>query len=349
MLSGWLRTCLGLWSLMPAAALAGASAPAAPGLSLTESRQPVRMEVLSDGLALEVRDALVGSMIGPICPGELHFVGSFVPALLPAASREELARRLPQAWSRQRSRADPAPADDDRLLVVIDPGHGGSEEGCRGVAGTLEKGLVLRIAQRIETLLEQLPSVQVIMTRERDEHISLWDRVDLANQLDADLFISVHANAFVRPDFGGVETFFHSLEASDEEARRVARAENAPQREKRPASRDHVQSILADMRRAETLRDSSRFAHLVQQELARVLPFDNLGVKQADFVVLRGTRMPSVLLELGFLTNAAEERALCRKRTQSRIAQAVRMAVINYRRLLQRKRVAPDGQQVSRP
>jgi N-acetylmuramoyl-L-alanine amidase len=206
MLSSWLRTCLGLWSLMPAAALAGAPAPAAPGLSITGPRQPARVEVLSDGLALEVRDALVGRMIGPICPGELHFVGSFVPALLPAASREELARRLPQAWSRQRSRADPAPADDDRLLVVIDPGHGGSEEGCRGVAGTLEKGLVLRIAQRIETLLDQLPSVQVIMTRERDEHISLWDRVDLANQLDADLFISVHANAFVRPDFGGVET-----------------------------------------------------------------------------------------------------------------------------------------------
>jgi N-acetylmuramoyl-L-alanine amidase len=349
MVGGWLRICLGLWLLVPAAVKAGEPEPAAPVLSAAGPRQPVRVEVLSDGLALEVRDALVERMIGPICPGELHFSGSFVPALLPPASRKEVARRLPQAWSRQRAGSAPPPADTDRLLVVIDPGHGGSEEGCRGVAGTLEKRLVLQISQRIQSLLEQLPSVQVIMTRQRDEHISLWDRVDLANQLDADLFISVHANAFVRPDFGGVETFFHSLEASDEEARRVARAENAPQREKRPASRDRVQSILADMRRAETLRDSSRFAHLVQLELARVLPFDNLGVKQADFVVLRGTRMPSVLLELGFLTNAAEERVLLRERIQSRIAQAVRMAVINYRRLLQRKRVAPEGRQVSRP
>ncbi len=349
MAGSWLRACLGLWLLMPATVLAGEDEAAPPVLSPAGPRQPVRVEVLSDGLAIEVRDDLVGRMSGPICPGELHFTGSFEPALLPPASRKEAARRLPQARLWQRSRAAPPAAADDRLLVVIDPGHGGSEEGCRGVAGTLEKRLVLQIAQRIQTLLEQLPSVQAIMTRERDEHISLWDRVDLANQLDADLFISVHANAFVRPDLGGVETFFHSLEASDEEARRVARAENAPQREKRPASRDRVQSILADMRRAETLRDSSRFAHLVQQELARVLPFDNLGVKQADFVVLRGTRMPSVLLELGFLTNAAEERVLLREQTQSRIAQAVRMAVINYRSLLQRKRVAPEGRQVSRP
>ena len=98
-------------------------------------------------------------------------------------------------------------------------------------------------------------------------------------------------------------------------------------------------TILAEMHRAETLRNSSRFAHLVQAELAAVLPFDNLGVKQADFVVLRGSRVPSVLLELGFLTNRREERTLNQDRTWERIAQAIRLAVINYRRLQLRKHV----------
>ncbi len=232
-------------------------------------------------------------------------------------------------------------APEDRMIVVIDPGHGGREHGCKGVAGTREKDLVLKVAMRLRRILLELPDVQVLMTREKDQHVGLWERVELANESGAHLFISIHANAFVRPNFGGVETFFHSVEASDEEARRVARAENAPGRRDTGAPPDAISSILADMERAETLRDSSRFAHLVQGELAGVLPFDNLGVKQADFVVLRGTHMPAVLLELGFLTNGREEKVLKKERIQERIAQAVRMAVINYRHLMLRKRVAP--------
>lgn len=248
--------------------------------------------------------------------------------------------------------ADQPGAAEERMLVVIDPGHGGRELGCKGVAGTREKDLVLQVALRLRRILLELPDVQVLMTRAKDQHVGLWERVELANQSGAHLFISIHANAFVRPSLGGVETFFHSVEASDEEARRVARAENAPGRLDTGAPPDAISSILADMQRAETLRDSSRFAHLVQGELAGVLPFENLGVKQADFVVLRGTHMPAVLLELGFLTNGREEKILKNERIQERIAQAVRLAVINYRHLMLRKRVVPtgaNGEEVSHP
>ncbi len=223
------------------------------------------------------------------------------------------------------------------LVVVIDPGHGGREHGCTGVSGIKEKDLVLKISLKIRDLLKELPDVSVIMTRESDTSVPLWDRVDMANRAHADLFISVHGNAFVRRSMHGVETFFHSVDASDDEARRVASAENAEDKGEQTQASDEVMSILADMQRTETLRESSRFAHLVQERLAKALPFENLGVKQADFVVLRGTRMPSVLLELGFLTNRREERILRKSSTHEDVAQAVRLAVVEYKRLMQKK------------
>lgn len=228
------------------------------------------------------------------------------------------------------------------MVVVIDPGHGGHEHGCTGVSGIKEKDLVLKISLHIKELLDELPDVKVIMTREKDTHVPLWDRVDLANDAHADLFISVHANAFVTRKMHGVETFFHSVDASDDEARRVAKAENAQDRGERKLLPDAVMSILADMQRTETLRESSRFAHMVQERLAKVLPFENLGVKQADFVVLRGTKMPSVLLELGFLTNPREDRILRKKTVHDDIAQAVRLAVIDFKHLMKKKMLVEE-------
>ena len=184
-----------------------------PGL-----RDPGQLLVLSNGISLELRQVGPGRVCSPVLPGELHLMGNLVPELLDPDERVELLSRIPRKASK--AMVKKRRLLEDRLIVVIDPGHGGHEMGCTGVAGTREKELVLAISRRLQKTLEELPDVQVIMTRGSDEHIPLWDRVDLANQLRADLFISVHANAFVRPGLGGVETFFHSLEASDEEARR---------------------------------------------------------------------------------------------------------------------------------
>jgi len=294
-------------------------------------KAPAVQVVTKDGLMLELRRRVLIRMVGPGLAGELRVIGSVVEGLLSVADQRQLRQRFPEAFP-------PVSAGKIRkALVLIDPGHGGKEKGAVGVSGMLEKDLVLAISKRIHRRLLSLGDVRVVMTRETDEHVDLWDRVEMANKIKVDLFISVHANAFVRPSLGGVETFFHSVDASDEEARRVARAENAAQRREVDRSVDPLSSILADMQRAETLRNSSRFAHLVQEQLAGILPFDNLGVRQADFVVLRGTRMPSVLLELGFMTNKREERILKQEKVQEEIAAAVVKSVAEFVRLMRLK------------
>jgi N-acetylmuramoyl-L-alanine amidase len=161
----------------------------------------------------------------------------------------------------------------------------------------------------------------------------------MANQLRADLFVSIHANAFRSRLLGGVETFFHSIEASGEEAQRVASFENAPEGAAPEPEVDTLSFILEDMQQAEKLRDSSRLAHLVQERLAECAPFENRGVMQADFVVLRGTRMPSILIELGFLTNPQDEKALRDPAVRAKMARAIQKGILEYWKLVRSKTV----------
>jgi N-acetylmuramoyl-L-alanine amidase len=293
--------------------------------------------VSQDGAVVWSRDGRAVRVDGPTSPGEPRAQGELVPGLLPTDLRQELGDRFPELREVVAGERVEVPTGE-RLVVVLDPGHGGKEGGAKGASGKREKELVLSLARILQAELERLPGIEVVLTRVEDEHVPLWDRVTLAEQAGADLFISVHVNAFLRPSLTGVETFFHAVEASNAEARRVAEAENAADRRERPGRADPVQSILADMQKAETLRDSSRLAHLVQEDLVRALGFRNLGVQQADFVVLRSPRVPAVLLELGFVTNRKEERALNSPKVQQAMARAVGQAVTRYREMLARKR-----------
>ncbi|HOX46769.1 MAG TPA: N-acetylmuramoyl-L-alanine amidase [Myxococcota bacterium] len=324
-----LRLALGLALLLGGLAARADEARAAPP------------EVSRDGAVVWPRVGQAALLDGPACPGEPRARGELVPGLVPDDLRLELRERFPELRPDARGGAADGRVEvptAERLVVVLDPGHGGKEAGAKGVSGGREKELVLRLARMLQAELERLPGVEVVLTRVEDEHVPLWDRVTLAEQAGADLFVSVHVNAFVRSSLTGVETFFHAVEASNAEARRVAEAENAADRRERPGQADPVLSILADMQKAETLRDSSRLAHLVQEELVQALGFRNLGVQQADFVVLRSPRVPAVLLELGFVTNRKEERALRSPKVQQAMAQAVGRAVTRYRELLVRKR-----------
>jgi len=294
--------------------------------------------VLESGLQVVRCDSFPAYLWGPPGTGELRIMGSFQPDLLDPADRRSLAGRLPKAIRQTRPEA---PAPRDRLLVVVDAGHGGSQKGAIGTTGVEEKDIVLSVAEQTHQAFAEVEEVEVVMTRLSDEEIPLWDRVEIANQLKADLFISIHANAFTSSHLGGVETFFHSIEASDEEAKRVASAENALGGKQKTATSDALSYILQDMHSAEKLRDSSRLAHLVQDQLARVLPFDNRGVMQADFIVLRDTRMPSVLIELGFITNPREEKTLQKSEIQKKAAFAIRRGVLQFWELVKRKRVQP--------
>jgi N-acetylmuramoyl-L-alanine amidase len=165
------------------------------------------------------------------------------------------------------------------------------------------------------------------------------DRVALANQVRADLFLSIHCNGNQAAWYRGLETFFHSVEASSEEARRVASEENAMGGEKKGPGQDAVASILMDMQRAEVLRDSSQMAQLLHSRLVPLLGFPDHGVMQADFFVLRSTRMPAALVEVGFITNPVEEQTVRRSEVQEQVAKACLEAVRDYRALMERKEV----------
>jgi N-acetylmuramoyl-L-alanine amidase len=215
-------------------------------------------------------------------------------------------------------------------VVVIDPGHGGADFGARGVSGVLEKDVALRVAERLGAKLEG-EGWRVVFTRKEDSFVSLAQRTETANRARGDLFVSIHANAADDPDASGVETYFLSLDASDDEARRVAMAENQvfDQTSAAPETADIVGGILGDMIRTENLRVSSEIAHAIQHEL-RSLPGESRGVKQAPFVVLMGVNMPAVLIEAGFVTNRGDDQRLGSRRHQQAIAQAISRGLEGY-------------------
>ena len=223
-------------------------------------------------------------------------------------------------------------ASPDRFdRVVLDAGHGGHDEGAKGRSGLKEKELVLDVAKRLATRLRKR-GIEVIMTRTTDEFLSLEARTSVANDAHADLFISIHANASPSRKPRGIETYFASLDASDEDARATAERENSAFGAAAPdfGNDDPLAAILGDLIESQHLQESSEFAKLAQSQLANVAPTRSRGVKQAPFVVLMGVRMPASLVEIGFLTNPDDEKGLRRKREREKVAGALADAVIAF-------------------
>jgi len=217
-------------------------------------------------------------------------------------------------------------------VVVVDAGHGGEDRGARGFAGLLEKNVALDVAVRLAHRLKA-EGLRVVMTRSGDSFVSLAERTQIANRARADLFISIHANASHYHKARGIETFFASPEATDDAAHELAAAENLAFGEAagRPASGDPLLAILGDMIVTEHLEDSQEFARIAQARIAKTGAARSRGVKQAPFVVLMGVDMPSVLVELGFLTNAKDEKTLRSNRERDRLAEGLAEAVDIFR------------------
>lgn len=217
--------------------------------------------------------------------------------------------------------------------VVIDPGHGGRDPGAVGPAGTFEKNRNLEIALMVRDLLRlRLPGVRVVMTRTTDEYLSLGARTRIANVNRADLFVSIHCNASTNREAYGHETFFLSR-ARTSDARAVELLENkVVELEDEPVPpEDPLSFILADMAQTVFLSNSSSLAAMIQDRLAAAFPESrNRGVKQAGFYVLRGAYMPSVLVEVAFISNPVEERKLLSLDFRFRAAQAIVDAIAAY-------------------
>lgn len=188
-------------------------------------------------------------------------------------------------------------------FIVLDPGHGGDEEGARGPTGLLEKDVVLEVARRLRLHLQRR-GYDVHLTRSRDVNVPLEERTAVANNRQADLFISLHANASTGRSARGAEIYYLSLDRADQ-----AREETEPAGAYvSPRDRDDpLKMILWDMAQSTWLARSGRLAEIIQDDFNRVLDIPDRGVKQAPFRILVGATMPAVLVEIGFISNAEEE------------------------------------------
>jgi N-acetylmuramoyl-L-alanine amidase len=233
------------------------------------------------------------------------------------------------------------------LVVVLDPGHGGAppHDGAHGPRGLLEKNIALAVAQKTKALLEA-QGATVVLTRDDDTDVSLADRARIANDNGADLFLSIHCNSmetrFDRLVTRGVETYFLSPDPTDAEARMLAVLENGgPEAIAAPRQADVVGGILADLALAQARNDSATLAQIVQHHVIHTTWAQSRGVRQAPFLVLSGTKMPSALVEIGFISHPQESKALARSTYQDKMAQALSDAVREFAdKVLSRRLVA---------
>jgi N-acetylmuramoyl-L-alanine amidase len=222
------------------------------------------------------------------------------------------------------------PATGGLRTVVIDPGHGGDETGARGPQGLTEKDVTLAVGRRLKAALEARLGVRVLLTRDTDRTMSLDERASLANNNKADLFISLHANASMRASTSGAEVFYLSLDEYGAEAARASHPESELLPVFGGGSRD-IQLILWEMAQARYIDQSAALARIVEAELRPRVPMSGRAIQQAPFRVLVGANMPAVLVELGFITNPEQEKALGSDAFQQQVVQALAASVARYR------------------
>jgi N-acetylmuramoyl-L-alanine amidase len=254
-----------------------------------------------------------------------------------AASDREAFLRSVAVEGRPLERKPEPPADtkangDTRPLVVIDPGHGGIDNGTRAASGEMEKTIVLEFSQMLRDKIEKTGKYRVLMTRTDDTFVALGDRVQFARGRQASLFISIHADALRRRegDAQGATVYTLSERASDPRAARLAEAENqadAIAGLDLSAQEKDVAGILIDLARRETKTFSLQFAQGVLGQLKTTARLHQHPLKSAAFVVLKAPDVPSILVELGYVTNRADLKSLIsaewRERTADSIVQAV--------------------------
>jgi N-acetylmuramoyl-L-alanine amidase len=214
--------------------------------------------------------------------------------------------------------------------IVLDPGHGGKDPGAIGAGGLAEKDIALSIAKKLAVKLKNEMGIQVVLTRKDDRFVAVEDRTAMANAENADLFISLHVNASPNAEARGIETYYLD-NTTDEAAMRLAARENAAARK----NISDLQFILSDMTQNMKLEDSITLAHRVQGAIvggmSKVMSdVKDLGVKQALFYVLVGARMPSVLVEMFFITNRTEGRALGLASYQDAMVEALFEGIQKY-------------------
>jgi len=253
-------------------------------------------------------------------------------AQLAAESETEAAEATPQDIPPVNSKVAPAAARD-RKLVVIDPGHGGIDPGAIGVKKTKEKDVVLAFGLKLKSVLEATDMIDVVMTRSDDRFLTLRERVKVARENQADLFIAIHADTVRGGDARGATIYTLSEKASDAEAEALAHKENRADiiaGVDLEAENQEVTDILIDLAQRESKTHSLVFAKKAVAEMAPVTAFTGKPMRSAGFMVLKAADVPSVLIELGFLSSRQDESQLTSPEWQTKVATAMGRAIEKY-------------------
>ena len=304
--------------------------PAAPRGSAVRT-----IELLEDlpGFAIEPGPSYTSHRIVSGESGDSTQLVVDLEAAAPAVAEARPAEPTDAETDAALSDAPPVPdfsAPAEIRTIVIDPGHGGTDEGAHGPEGTLEKDVTLRVAQRLRALLERRLGVRVILTRTGDTVVALDRRAAIANNDRADLFISLHANSALRDVVTGAEVYYLGIDEYDEEARALADRDGRYL----PVSGGGVREIDMipwEMAQARYLAPSADLAAFVSAELGRRIPLSPRPIQEAPFRVLVGANMPAVLVEMGFISNPDQERQMTQPDFQSLVAEAIVAGVIRFR------------------
>jgi N-acetylmuramoyl-L-alanine amidase len=223
-------------------------------------------------------------------------------------------------------------------VVVIDPGHGGEDPGAIGPKKTMEKDIVLKVGKKLVYLLNQNKEIQAFLTRKGDYFIPLEERIKIAREYGADLFVSLHADGSFNPQARGSSVYCLSLSgATDEAAKILADKENMSNilggaflRPTAFAKDPNLSQILLDLMQNNSMKESFRLAEMLLKDIKAVNPLKYSSYRQANFIVLKAPDIPSVLVEMAFLTNKEDERLLNRNDFQEKIAKTLHASIKKY-------------------
>jgi len=273
---------------------------------------------------VESLQALLEAMgAGPQAPpGQATLLQAYVaPTPSPEPSK---ALPAPEASSpRAASATQKEPAAKPVRKIIIDPGHGGFDSGALGHHGGREKDACLDIGLRLRELLQaRLPGVKVLMTRDQDVFVELKERTHFANRQDADLFVSIHANSSPNSSSHGTQVFFYDSQSSNKDAEVLARSENE--------DANYLDIMLTDLSKTAVRDQSIDLAMKVEAELVKGLGLKGRHLQYAPFYVLAKTKMPAILVETAFISNAQEERLLKTSAWRDQMAKAIGTGVMAY-------------------
>jgi N-acetylmuramoyl-L-alanine amidase len=272
---------------------------------------------------------LPGTVPDPIAKLESDM--SAMEALKPTPPAQAPALAQPQPELRQK----PQPQKVSRLITIaLDPGHGGEDPGALGASGTREKDIVLAIAKRLKQKLEDIPNMRVMLTRDGDFFVPLGMRVEKARKVQADLFVSLHADAFVEPSARGSSVFVLSEKgATSTAARWLANKENLADAIGGVNIGGHdkqLASVLLDLSTTAQISDSLKLGKAVLGEIGGIARLHRGAVEQAGFAVLKAPDIPSILIETAFISNPEEEAKLKDDGYQNQIADAITKGIRRY-------------------